>query len=88
MISGSSSLPPGLSPFSPFLQLGMGDDRAFHGEAFDVLGFLGEKTLRNQQREIGVDVAGLLEPPIEIALDRLPDGEPSGRMTMQPLTGL
>ena len=52
----------------------MGHDGAFHGEAFDVLRFLGQETQRNQQWEIGVDVAGLFESAVEIALDGFPDG--------------
>ena len=32
-----------------------------------------EEALRDEQREVGVDVAGVLEAPVELALDRLPD---------------
>jgi hypothetical protein len=39
-----------------------------------MLGFPGQKAHRNQQREIGVDVPGRLKAPIELPLDRFPDG--------------
>ena len=32
-----------------------------------------EERLRDEQREVRVDVAGVLEAPVEVALDRLPD---------------
>ena len=43
-------------------------------EAFHVLGFLLQKALRDQQREIHVLVAGGLEAVVELALQELPDG--------------
>jgi len=54
------------------------DDGALLGKALDVLGLAGQKALRNQQREVGIDVAQLLELAIENALDVLPDRVPVG----------
>ena len=42
-------------------------------ESFDVLGFFVEQAFRNEQREIGVDVAGRLDLAIEGLLNELPD---------------
>ena len=50
------------------------DDRALHREAFDVVGFLREEALRDEEREVGVDVPRRLEAPIEAVLEHLPDG--------------
>lgn len=61
-----------------FFELGVGDDGALHGEAFDVLGFLGEEGLGNEEGEVGVDVAGVFEAAVEVALDAFPDGEAIG----------
>ena len=47
--------------------------RQFGREAFDVLGFLMQKALRDQQREIHVLVAGGFEAVVELALQQLPD---------------
>ena len=52
----------------------VGDNRAFLGEAGSVLFFLGEVRKRNEQREIGVDVAGGLETVVQLALHLLPNG--------------
>src|SRR6185312_4938559 len=43
-------------------------------EALDVLRLAHQKTLGSEQREVSVDVPGLLESPIESLLDQLPDG--------------
>ena len=43
-------------------------------EAFDMLGLAHDQALGNEQREVRVDVPGLLEAPIEILLNQLPDG--------------
>jgi hypothetical protein len=62
MISGSSSGAAGASAgLSVLLELGVRDDRALHREPFDVLGLLRQERLRDQQREVRVDVPGLLE---------------------------
>ena len=50
----------------------MRDHGALLGEAFDVGGFLLEERDRDEQREVGVLVARLLEHAIEDALDVLP----------------
>ena len=55
------------------LQARVRDDSAFLGEALHVLGFLGQEALRNEQREVGVDVAQLLEAVVQPALHHLPD---------------
>src|SRR6185369_3422133 len=44
------------------------------GETFDVLRFLREKALRNEEREVAVLVTGLLEHPVQGGLHLLPDG--------------
>ena len=51
----------------------MRDDRAFLGEALDVLGLLLQVAQRNEQREVGVLVAGGLEHPVEQPLHVLPE---------------
>ena len=51
----------------------MGDHRAFLGEALDVLGFLFEEAQRDEEREVGVLVAGGLEHAVQHALDVLPE---------------
>ena len=50
----------------------MGDDSAFLGESFDMFGFLFKETDRNEQREIGIDVAGRLESEIQLAVECFP----------------
>ncbi len=52
----------------------MGDHRAFLGEAFDVLGLLLKERLGDEQREVGILVAGGLELLIQVALHVLPQG--------------
>ena len=51
----------------------MRNNGAFLGEAFDVLGFLGEVTQRNEKREVGVLVAGGLEHRVELTLHVFPN---------------
>src|SRR3989475_11169034 len=51
----------------------VGDDRHLFRKPLDVLRFLGEKTHRNEQREVGVAVAGGLEHGIQGALHQLPN---------------
>ena len=43
------------------------------GEPGDMLGLFHDEALGNQQREVGVLVAGILDPVIQPALDALPD---------------
>jgi hypothetical protein len=60
-----------------FLQLlaaAVRHDRDFRGEPLHVLGLTGEKTLRNEQREVGVLVPRVLEHLIQGLLHLLPDG--------------
>ena len=52
----------------------VGDDGTFLGEAIDVRGFLLNVANRNEEREVGVHMAGLLEHRVEVALDVLPEG--------------
>ncbi len=78
-------LPARLQALFPLLQFGMRDHRALHGKPFHMLGLLGQKTLRNEQGKIRVDVSGLLEPPIQIPLHRLPDGVALGPDDHAPL---
>ena len=51
----------------------VGDDGAFLGEAVDVRGFLLDVADRDEEREVGVHVAGLLELLVEVAVDVLPE---------------
>ncbi len=51
-----------------------GDDGELGRETFDVFGFLLQKALRDQQREIDVLMAGGLEALVELALQHFPDG--------------
>ena len=77
MISSSSSFASG-STIRPLPLLGLEpvvrDDGALLGEALGHLLFLGEEALGDEQREVGVDVAGVLEQAVEGALHLLPDG--------------
>ena len=61
-----------------FLQFRVRDDGALHGEAFYMFGLFGQERLGDQEGEVGVDVAGLLEAAVEVALDAFPDGETFG----------
>src|SRR5262245_925904 len=58
-----------LRQFLPASPRDLGD---FGGEALHVLGFLHQERLRDQQREVGVDVAGGLDALVESALNGLP----------------
>ena len=60
------------------LEAVMGDDGAFLGEAFDVLGFLLHVTERDEEREIGVAMPGRLEHGVERALHVFPDAVAPG----------
>ena len=77
MISGSSSFGLGID-VQRLARLGLQpvvrDDGALLGEALGHLLFLGEEALGDEQREVGVDVAGVLEHAVEAALHLLPDG--------------
>ena len=76
-ISSSSSLAVGIdlnALAGDGLEPVVRDDGAFLGEALGHLLFLGEERLGNEQRKVGVDVAGVLEHAIEGALHLLPDG--------------
>jgi hypothetical protein len=55
------------------LQAVVGDDRHLLGEAFDVLGLLGDEAHRYEQREIAVLVARILDARVELGLDALPN---------------
>ena len=50
----------------------MRDHGALQREAFDVLGFLRQERERDQEREVRILVAGVLEAPIEVGLHLLP----------------
>ena len=65
----------------------MRDDRALLGEALDVLGLLGEEGARDEEREVGVLVARLLEAPVEVVPDRLPDAVAVGPDDHAPADG-
>src|SRR4026207_405713 len=49
------------------------DPGALGREALDVLLLALEQALRDEEREVGVDVAGLLDAPVHVALHVLPD---------------
>ena len=52
----------------------VGDYGAFRGEAFGMLRFLFQIGDRNQEGEIGVRVAGVLEALVQVFLNEFPDG--------------
>ena len=54
------------------LAAGVGDHRQLRRETLDVLGLALQVALRDQQREVGVDVTGLLDPPVDVGLQQLP----------------
>ena len=54
------------------LQPVMGDHRHFLGEAFDMLGLLGDEGEGDEQREIAILVAGRLDAAVQLLLDLLP----------------
>jgi len=54
-------------------EAGVGDYGAFLGKALDVGGFLFQKAHRDEEREVGVDVAGVLEALVEGALHVFPE---------------
>ena len=53
----------------------MGDDGAFRGKAFSVLGFLFQIGKGNEKGEVGILVAGGLEASIKVTLDGFPNGK-------------
>ena len=73
----------------------MGDHGAFLGEAFDVLGFLLEKSLGDEERKLVVAMTGGLEHAIEDPLHLLPervapgldDHAPSNRRVLSQISG-
>src|SRR5689334_2476520 len=50
----------------------MCDDRHFLGEAFDVLGFLGDEAHRYEDREITIIKAKRLNPIVKLTLQEFP----------------
>ena len=52
----------------------MGDDGAFLGESLGHLLFAGQERFGNEEREISVDVAGVLEHAVEGRCMLFPDG--------------
>ena len=50
-----------------------GDPRDLRREALDVLRLAHQQAFRDEEREVRVDVPGLLEPAVEPLLDGLPD---------------
>jgi len=60
------------------LQSVVGDHRALFGKPFDVLGFLLEERLGDEEREVGIDVPSLLEHIVESSLHEFPDGVAMG----------
>ncbi len=56
------------------LAAAVGDHRRLGGEALDVLRLPREEALRDEEREVGVLVAGVLEHLVERLLHLLPDG--------------
>jgi len=51
-----------------------GDDSEFGGEAFHMLGLFFEEAFRNEEREVGVLMAGGLEAGVEFSLQIFPNG--------------
>ena len=52
----------------------VGDYGAFRGEAFGMLRFLFQIGDRNQEGEIGVRMAGVLEALVQVLLNEFPNG--------------
>ena len=50
----------------------MSDNGALFGEALDVLGFLFHERTRDEQREVGVHMAGCLEHVVQRSLHEFP----------------
>ena len=71
--SSSSGVGIGLQLAVDRLQPVMGDHRHFLGEAFDMLGLLGDEGERDEQREIAILVAGGLDAAVQLRLDLFPD---------------
>ena len=69
-----SDVGPDDQPLFEVLGAALGHPGHLRREALDVLGLLQQQALGNQQREVGVDVAGRLDPVVELPLDQLPDG--------------
>ena len=60
------------APVRAGLQTVVGDDSALLSEALDVVGFLAEEALRDEEREVGIVVSCFLEHVVELALHALP----------------
>lgn len=58
--------------FFQLLPAGVGDDRQFRGKPFDVFRFPAEVALRNQQREVRIFMAGVLDAAVQFGLQQLP----------------
>src|SRR5713101_7500357 len=56
----------------------MGDDRDLGRKALDVLRFLLQEALRDEEREVGVARTGLLDAAVEFVAQILPDREAVG----------
>ena len=69
------------------LAAGVGDDGELGGEALDVLGLASQVALGDEEREVGVLVAGRLDPAVELALEQLPDAVAVGADDHRPRTG-
>ena len=65
----------------------MGHHRKLRRKALDVFSFLLDEAVRDEHGEVGVSVAGLLEPSIEGALDVLPQGVSIGANRHTPPHG-
>jgi len=59
----------------------------FGSEAFDMLSFFGQKTLRDKNGKVSVLMTGFFEFSIEESLNIFPDCITYGLMIIQPLTG-
>ena len=72
-------------PFLELLLAADGDPGDLGREALDVLGLLLEEALGDEEREIGVDVARVLDAAVHQPLDVLPDGVAVGPDDHHPL---
>jgi hypothetical protein len=64
--------------FLELLAAGVGDHGELGCEALEVLGLAGQVALGDEQREVGVLVAGLFDATVELRLQQLPDAVPVG----------
>ena len=69
---------PHYHPVLEFLAARVGDYRQLRGESLDMLGLTLQVRFRYQEREVGVLVAGVFDPAVQLTLQKLPHAVPVG----------